>query len=450
MTTAHKDLPALPELPSCAAYGQKSKYGFDPDDLHKQLIGLSAMPFGSHAEKEQVRLFTEDQVRAIQADAYAVGYKRAALARPEPASTPWDYQGMEGLPNEEVAEFWRASGHGGTVPFSFSNLIQERMLDVFSTTPAAASVEPASAPVEGEPSITSLIEKHGSILGAANALDAYRVAARTKKEASTPVAVGSILTVDDTKTLLAKHVHGNLPRDLYWRAPITADLLDFHAQALAAAAPQGQQSAVPYDDNAEWTRKMARESAAQMIQDQPNTAATQSGGILGASLGQQSAGEGYLPPLSMSMFGSLVELEAERARRAAKADPAQQAGRDAALEEAAKICEARAKNYRAMPPSYDPETNHVRKMLAEECEEIAAAIRMLKTAPAQPAVDLVVATDEVKTWPERIWLQGNDTSETPAYPGSEGVSWCEESVFGGDVEYVRLDLARAQLKGRHD
>lgn len=48
---------------------------------------------------------------------------RQSVAAP---SVSWDYATM-GLPNEEVAELWRASGHSGVVPFSFANRIQERL-----------------------------------------------------------------------------------------------------------------------------------------------------------------------------------------------------------------------------------------------------------------------------------------------------------------------------------
>lgn len=48
--------------------------------------------------------------------------------------------------------------------------------------------------------------------------------------------------------------------------------------------------------------------------------------------------------------------------------------------------------------------------------------------------------ENLKTWPEKVWLQGCDTEDLLDYPGSADVSWCAEQVFGGDTEYTRSDL----------
>jgi hypothetical protein len=49
--------------------------------------------------------------------------------------------------------------------------------------------------------------------------------------------------------------------------------------------------------------------------------------------------------------------------------------------------------------------------------------------------------DDLKTWPERIWLQAGE--DAPAhYPGmTEGVTWCEHAIHDNDVEYVRAHPA---------
>ena len=50
-------------------------------------------------------------------------------------------------------------------------------------------------------------------------------------------------------------------------------------------------------------------------------------------------------------------------------------------------------------------------------------------------------SDELKTWPERIWLQSGEMEPEP-YPGlGEYITWCDSKVDYGDVEYIRADLA---------
>ena len=53
------------------------------------------------------------------------------------------------------------------------------------------------------------------------------------------------------------------------------------------------------------------------------------------------------------------------------------------------------------------------------------------------------------TAPRRIWLQINvnehaDARDQPFPPDHDGVSWCDASVGGPEVEYVRADLAGQQ------
>lgn len=56
--------------------------------------------------------------------------------------------------------------------------------------------------------------------------------------------------------------------------------------------------------------------------------------------------------------------------------------------------------------------------------------------------------DIIKTWPERIWLQGGETAEPEKFPGcGEDVTWCNVPQEPGDVEYVRADLV-AELRAR--
>lgn len=63
-----------PTLPICAAYGVKSKYGFDPANGHKQLLGLSIGQPGTVFDDQIVELFTADAL----ADAWREGQKAEA------------------------------------------------------------------------------------------------------------------------------------------------------------------------------------------------------------------------------------------------------------------------------------------------------------------------------------------------------------------------------------
>lgn len=52
--------------------------------------------------------------------------------------------------------------------------------------------------------------------------------------------------------------------------------------------------------------------------------------------------------------------------------------------------------------------------------------------------------DNLKTWPERIWLQHGEEDAIPdfheAYSGYGEITWCQDSVDPHNVEYVRADL----------
>lgn len=50
--------------------------------------------------------------------------------------------------------------------------------------------------------------------------------------------------------------------------------------------------------------------------------------------------------------------------------------------------------------------------------------------------------DNLKSWPERIYLQ-HGADDLPDYKELSDVCWCEDEIFDGDVEYVRADLAPA-------
>ena len=52
-------------------------------------------------------------------------------------------------------------------------------------------------------------------------------------------------------------------------------------------------------------------------------------------------------------------------------------------------------------------------------------------------------TDNLKTWPERIYLQvHDDDDELPPYNEmyNDGVTWCADQVFMCEVPYIRADL----------
>lgn len=53
-----------------------------------------------------------------------------------------------------------------------------------------------------------------------------------------------------------------------------------------------------------------------------------------------------------------------------------------------------------------------------------------------------MSDDNLKTWPERIWLQHGE-EEVPdfeaRYVGIEDMTWCHDKMDGADVEYVRAD-----------
>lgn len=60
-------------------------------------------------------------------------------------------------------------------------------------------------------------------------------------------------------------------------------------------------------------------------------------------------------------------------------------------------------------------------------------------------------TDNLKTWPERIWLQHGDDDGVPEFSGiwnSHGeIFWCKDSVEPHNVEYVRADLVKSDPAG---
>ena len=43
----------------------------------------------------------------------------------------------------------------------------------------------------------------------------------------------------------------------------------------------------------------------------------------------------------------------------------------------------------------------------------------------------------IRTWPARIWLQ---RAEREDFHEAHEVTWCQDKINDGDVEYVRIDL----------
>ncbi len=57
--------------------------------------------------------------------------------------------------------------------------------------------------------------------------------------------------------------------------------------------------------------------------------------------------------------------------------------------------------------------------------------------------------DQIKTWPETIYLQVSDDGESvPSFSecSLEDVTWCSDSVVTTEVKYIRADLIRRKIK----
>lgn len=95
------------------------------------LVAAAANPAASEAVDRilsDANRGTSGRIILSHADEVELRSILAAPAAPTDAKLgAWDYNLM-GLPNEEVVALWRASGHSGTVPFSFAQRIQDRML----------------------------------------------------------------------------------------------------------------------------------------------------------------------------------------------------------------------------------------------------------------------------------------------------------------------------------
>lgn len=56
------------------------------------------------------------------------------------------------------------------------------------------------------------------------------------------------------------------------------------------------------------------------------------------------------------------------------------------------------------------------------------------------------ASEAIKTWPDRIYLQHSEDREAPnfqeVFSQRDEITWCQDRQFDGDVEYVRADLVR--------
>ncbi len=51
-------------------------------------------------------------------------------------------------------------------------------------------------------------------------------------------------------------------------------------------------------------------------------------------------------------------------------------------------------------------------------------------------------SDNLKTWPEKIWLQAGFDGETQEFPDGDEITWNCHEVENGDIEYHRFDLAQ--------
>ena len=124
----------------------------------------------------------------------------APVAEAQPVAQ-WCYETM-GLPNEEVAEMWRASGHSGVVPYSFANRIEERL----RATPAPQEVGQArdagGLPDEMTPEMMRAVQLHSELgaYAAANLTGAYdlfrefwKVAAMAAQSDDRAVGLASLL-----------------------------------------------------------------------------------------------------------------------------------------------------------------------------------------------------------------------------------------------------------------
>lgn len=59
-------------------------------------------------------------------------------------------------------------------------------------------------------------------------------------------------------------------------------------------------------------------------------------------------------------------------------------------------------------------------------------------------------SENLKTWPERVYLQ-HGADGLPIYPGAgSDVTWSEKTVANDDIEYIRSDMHEAQLRAVAD
>lgn len=58
-------------------------------------------------------------------------------------------------------------------------------------------------------------------------------------------------------------------------------------------------------------------------------------------------------------------------------------------------------------------------------------------------------SDNLKTWPERIYMQNTDEGEPMIYSEAmrheDAVTWCDVRQEQGDVEYVRADVMEQRI-----
>jgi hypothetical protein len=82
---------------------------------------------------------------------------------------------------------------------------------------------------------------------------------------------------------------------------------------------------------------------------------------------------------------------------------------------------------------------------ARHCEARAFEIE-IRNLKAQLAAPAPAPSENLKTWPERVYLNHTDEGPTPmtydeAMRYEDAVTWCDMRQEEADVEYVRADLA---------
>ena len=89
------------------------------------------------------------------------------------------------------------------------------------------------------------------------------------------------------------------------------------------------------------------------------------------------------------------------------------------------------------------------QQLADTRSAYSLARELLELQASRQSVPV---TETVRTAPERIWLQVGDAAHYHSEPfpgGTDGVTWCADSVASCEVPYVRADLMEPVPEGWH-